>query len=176
MNDILAKALTKQEGPNICWDARFRHVFFWILISCLLQKNTCKKRASHQTFGPSYFDRALEHDKNSVRYCFNFSFPSLLCFFKLTGSLAVCKILNLLKQESEMEKIMVSHSFRCRDIARHDPSFQVPPVQPRLFCFDFFYYDGNFSPSNVWLFQFSLKFIVFLLRIRENFLDFDVLS
>ena len=93
-----------------------------------LQKNTCKKRASHQTFGPSYFDRALEHDKNSVRYCFNFSFSSLLCFFKLTGSLAVCKMLNLLKQEGEMEKIMVSHSFRCRDIARLDPSFHVPPV------------------------------------------------
>ena len=32
------KALTKQEGPNICLDARLWHVFFWILISCLLQK------------------------------------------------------------------------------------------------------------------------------------------
>ena len=111
MDGILTKALTK-EGPNICGYKKI-HV---------------KKQASHQTFGPSYFDRALEHDKNSVRYCFNFSFPSLLCFFKLTGSLAVCKMLNLLKQEGEMEKIMVSHSFRCRDIARLDPSFHVPPV------------------------------------------------
>ena len=53
------KALTKQEGPNICWDARFWHFFFLILISCLLQKKTCKKQASQQTFGPSHFDRAL---------------------------------------------------------------------------------------------------------------------
>jgi len=111
MDGILTKALTK-EGPNICGYKKI-HV---------------KKQASHQTFGPSYFDRALEHDKNSVRFCFYFSFPSLLCFFKLTGSLAVCKMLNLLKQEGEMEKIMVSHSFRCRDIARLDPSFHVPPV------------------------------------------------
>ena len=38
----LAKALSKQEGPKICWDACFWHVFFLILISCLLQTYTCK--------------------------------------------------------------------------------------------------------------------------------------
>ena len=33
--------------------------FFWICISCLLQKKTCQNWASQQTFGRSYFVRAL---------------------------------------------------------------------------------------------------------------------
>ena len=53
------KALSKQEGPNICWDARFLNPFFEFLISSLLEKKGFKNRASLQEFGPSYFVRAL---------------------------------------------------------------------------------------------------------------------
>ena len=41
----------------------FKHVFlFWIWLTCLLQKNKCKNRASQQTFDPSYFVMALGND------------------------------------------------------------------------------------------------------------------
>jgi hypothetical protein len=39
---------------------RFLKSFFFILISCLLQKKGFKNGASQQMFGPSYFDRASE--------------------------------------------------------------------------------------------------------------------
>ena len=53
-NYLLAKALSKQEGPNICWDARFLN-----FNQLPAAKKVFKKRASQQTFGPSCFDRAL---------------------------------------------------------------------------------------------------------------------
>ena len=36
--NIYTKALSKQEGPNACWDACFLFILFLISISCLLLK------------------------------------------------------------------------------------------------------------------------------------------
>ena len=53
MNHII-KSLSKQEGLNFCWDARFLNLFF------KFESAACyKKPASQQTFGPFYFVRAL---------------------------------------------------------------------------------------------------------------------
>jgi hypothetical protein len=57
--EVKCKALTKQEGLNSCWDARFWHVFFLNFNQLPVAKKTCKKRASQQTIGLSYFDTAL---------------------------------------------------------------------------------------------------------------------
>ena len=54
-----AKALTKQEGPIVCWDAPFMNPFFMNFYQLPAAKNGLKNSASQQTFSPSYFDRAL---------------------------------------------------------------------------------------------------------------------
>ena len=46
------KTLTKQEGQNICWDARF-------LIQSATSYKKIKKRASQKSFDPFYFVGAL---------------------------------------------------------------------------------------------------------------------
>jgi hypothetical protein len=56
-----AKALTKHKQPNVCFDARFLHVFFSGRQLMKIQKKASKNRASQQKIGPSYFDRALVH-------------------------------------------------------------------------------------------------------------------
>ena len=57
--------------------------FFWILISCLLKKKTCKNWTSQQIIGPSYFDRALVEAltwvKKTLIYSGNFSSLKNLC-------------------------------------------------------------------------------------------------
>ena len=57
MNKRGAKALSKQEGPNIRWDARFFNPFFES--ESVPSEKKDKKRASQQRVGPSYFVRAL---------------------------------------------------------------------------------------------------------------------
>ena len=51
----VTKVLAKQEGPSVCWIARFLHIFFLVQI----QEKACKNQASQQMFGPSYFGRDL---------------------------------------------------------------------------------------------------------------------
>ena len=63
---MFPKALSKQEGPKFCWNARFFNPFFEFESAACCKKGF-KKRASKQTFGPSYFVRALEIEAcNSV--------------------------------------------------------------------------------------------------------------
>ena len=54
----LSKALSKQEGPNVCWDARFLNSFL-NFNQLPAAKKGFKKQASLQELGPSYFVRAL---------------------------------------------------------------------------------------------------------------------
>ena len=59
---MVITALSKKEGPDICWGARFL-IFLKILISCLLEKGF-KNRASLQAFGPSFcqgFSQIYQH-------------------------------------------------------------------------------------------------------------------
>ena len=53
------KALSKQEGPNVCWDACFFNIFFEFESAPCWKIKRLKKRASHQMFGSSYFVGAL---------------------------------------------------------------------------------------------------------------------
>ena len=56
MESNKAKALTKQQGPNIYWDAPNIHVLFE-LVAC---SKTCIFGACQQMFGPFYNVRALK--------------------------------------------------------------------------------------------------------------------
>ena len=51
------EALTKQKGPNICWDAYLYLVCHFLNFNYV--KKTCQKWTSQQMFGPSYFDVVL---------------------------------------------------------------------------------------------------------------------
>ena len=55
---MVTKVLSKQEGLNVCWDARFLNPFL-NFNQLPAAKKGLKKQASLQTFGPSYFVRAL---------------------------------------------------------------------------------------------------------------------
>jgi hypothetical protein len=52
------EALTKQKGPNVCWDARFFNPF-WDRQLIKMLKKRFKNQASQQKFGHSYFVKAL---------------------------------------------------------------------------------------------------------------------
>ena len=55
---MVTKVLSKQEGLNVCWDARFLNRFL-NFNQLPAAKKGLKNSASQQTFSPSYFDRAL---------------------------------------------------------------------------------------------------------------------
>ena len=57
----ITKDPSKQEGSNICWDARFFESFFFEIYQLPAAKKGFKERESLQIFGPSYFVRALTH-------------------------------------------------------------------------------------------------------------------
>ena len=61
---LYVKALKKQEGTNIWWDAQFLQSFFEFESAACCKKKNGKNRASQQTFGPSYFVMALVHILN----------------------------------------------------------------------------------------------------------------
>ena len=61
----ITKDPSKQEGSNVCWDARFFNPVFLNLNQLPAAKKVFKKRASLQMLGPSYFVRALVKMKNS---------------------------------------------------------------------------------------------------------------
>ena len=67
------KALTKQEVPNVCWDAHFFESFFWIFISCLLQK---KKKIQKTSIFTNVW---------SFLFCQGFSFPNFWTEFDKIG-------------------------------------------------------------------------------------------
>ena len=64
---------------------------FWILISCLLQKNGSKNGAAQQTFGPSYFVRALVNLQILAFLAFNLSvYWSLVILHALSLFMICC--------------------------------------------------------------------------------------
>ena len=52
-------ALSKQEGPHFCWDARILTPFFEFESAACCKKKGLKKQAPQQMFDPSYFVSAL---------------------------------------------------------------------------------------------------------------------
>ena len=55
---VLNKALSKQEGPNICWDTHFL-IIFLNFNQLPTAKKGLKKQASLQILGPSNFVRVF---------------------------------------------------------------------------------------------------------------------
>ena len=61
------KALSKHEGPNVCWDARFL-IFFLNFNQLPAAKKGFKKQASLQRLGSSYFVRTLAGFSTSMQF------------------------------------------------------------------------------------------------------------
>ena len=78
------KTLTKQERPNVCWDADKMVVFLWIWIGLPAAKKKFLSAFQH-TFSPSYFVRALVNlSQRNFQFSFHFNssiFFSLRCTY-----------------------------------------------------------------------------------------------
>jgi hypothetical protein len=64
--------------PNVCWDAPFLDFFFFLDFNQLPAANKrFKKGVSQQTFGSSYFNRALiRKSKSYIPYISSFFFQT----------------------------------------------------------------------------------------------------